>query len=120
MNEEQAGTTEKLLLLKEQLLPYMEIAGKIADQIISESISRYPIIVMHQDEIEIGIPVIRNNNFDNIWSLNASTLEQFYIKKLIAENKLEDFKTLYKSHEDDICFFVLSELGGQFLFLQRK
>lgn len=120
MDEEQIGTTEKLLLLKEQLTPYLEIAGKIADQITSENISRYPIIVIHQDEIEIGIPVIKRNNYESIWSVNASTLEQFYTKKLIADNKLEEFKTLYKSHGDDLCFFVLSELGGQFLFLKRK
>jgi hypothetical protein len=120
MDEDQIGITEKLLLLKEQLVPFLDIAGKIADQIKNDNISRYPIIVVHQGEIEIGIPVIERNSSDNIWSLNASTLEQFYINKLIAENKLEDFKTLYRSHEADICFFVLSELGSQFLFLQRK
>ncbi|MGE5355453.1 MAG: hypothetical protein ACM3PT_04375 [Deltaproteobacteria bacterium] len=119
MDEEQIGITEKLLLLKDQLVPYLDIAAKISDEIKRENISRYPIIVVHQDEIDIGIPVVKAIENENIWSVNASTLEQFYTNKLIKEEKLEEFRSLYKSHADDLCFFVLSELGGQFLFLQR-
>ena len=120
MDEEQIGTTEKLILLKEQLLQYIKIAEKAAELIKSENISRYPIIVVHQDEIEIGIPLVERGSFDSIWSVNASTLEEFYTKKLVAETKLEDFKSLYKLHSDEICFFALSELGGQFLFMPRS
>lgn len=120
MHEDTPGMTEKLLLLKEQLQPFMRIARQAALKIKQENISNYPIFVAHQDQVEIGIPLITSDEFGGVWSLNASTLEEFYSRLMIRDEKLKDFKELYNSHSDDICFFVLSELGTQFLFLPVK
>jgi hypothetical protein len=117
MNSNGPGITEKMILLKEQLQEYVIIAKGIVETIKSEGISNYPIIIAHQDQLEIGITIVQKTEAIDSWSLNASTLEEFYTKHMIDESKLNDFRKLYNSHESDICFFVLSELGGQYLFL---
>ena len=117
MDSNQVNTTEKILLIKEQLELFSSIVKEAGNKIKDEGISNYPIFVAHQDEANIGIPLIKKNDSGGIWSINASTLEEFYTKKLIKEDKLEDFKNLYRNHKYDICYFVLSELGAQYLFI---
>ena len=116
MNEEGNDVTEKMLLIKEQLSLYIGLANEAIAKIKKEGISNYPIFIAHQDEASIGIPIITRKESKDIWSINVSTLEEFYTKKMIAEEKLEDFKNLYNNHKFDICFFVISELGAQFIF----
>ncbi|MEZ4906358.1 MAG: hypothetical protein R2771_01640 [Saprospiraceae bacterium] len=117
MIEDSPGLTEKILLLKDELRPYTDLAYNASKTIIDNDISIYPIIIAHQDQINVGIPLLNKDDGLGEWSLNASTLEEFYTKNLIEESKLEDFKKLYKLHQDEICYFVLSEIGAQFLFI---
>ncbi|HEB61980.1 MAG TPA: hypothetical protein ENI82_02405 [Bacteroidetes bacterium] len=112
--------TEKMLLIKQQLEPFTKMANQAAKKIKEEGVSNYPIFVAHQDQLEIGIPLLNRVEAGTFWSINASTLEEFYTKKLILDEKLEDFKKLYKEHKGDICFFVVSELGAQYLFIPVK
>lgn len=117
MDSKKVDVTEKILLIKEQLELYSDIVKEAASKIKDEDISNYPIFIAHQDETNMGIPLINKNDVGGIWSINASTLEEFYTKKLIKEEKLEDFKNLYRNHKYDICYFVLSEIGAQYLFI---
>ncbi len=117
MNSEKEGLTEKMFILKEQLSIYLDMAREAKYKIINEDISNYPIFVAHQDEINIGIPLLDREKVQSIWSINASTLEEFYTKKLIQDEKLDEFRNLYNNHKNEICFFVLSEVGAQYLFI---
>ncbi|HHH54516.1 MAG TPA: hypothetical protein ENK91_12720 [Bacteroidetes bacterium] len=120
MNNKEGDVTEKLLVLKQLLENYTKAAKAASDKIISENISNYPIFVVHQDQVEIGVPLFTAEQTKSQWAINASTLEEFYTKGLISKEKLDDFRKLYKNHPDDICFFVLSELGAQYLFIPVK
>lgn len=120
MNNKEGDVTEKLLVLKQLLENYTKAAIAASDKIISENISNYPIFVVHQDQVEIGVPLFTAEQTKSQWAINASTLEEFYTKGLISKEKLDDFRKLYKNHPDDICFFVLSELGAQYLFIPVK
>lgn len=120
MNQEGSDVTEKMLLIKEQLSLYTGLANEVIAKIKEQDISNYPIFIAHQDEASIGIPIITRKESKDIWSINISTLEEFYTKKMIAEEKLEDFKNLYNNHKFDICFFVISELGAQFIFFPNQ
>jgi len=117
MDQKGNDITEKMLLIKQQLEPFTKIAFEAAKKIREEDVSNYPIFVAHQDQIDIGIPLLNRDDVGVFWSINASTLEEFYTKGLILEDKLDNFRRLYKNHEDDICFFVISEIGAQYLFL---
>ncbi len=120
MNNKEGDVTEKLLVLKQLLENYTKAAKAASDKIISENISNYPIFVVHQNQVEIGVPLFTAEQTKSQWAINASTLEEFYTKGLISKEKLDDFRKLYKNHPDDICFFVLSELGAQYLFIPVK
>lgn len=117
MNSNQDGLTEKMFILKEQLLEYSDIARQAKYKIIEEGISNYPIFVVHQNEIEMGIPLLDRKESNTLWSVNASTLEEFYTKNLIKKEKIDEFRNLYNNHKNEICFFVLSEVGAQYLFI---
>lgn len=111
--------TEKFLKLEKELKPYTHILGQASDVIINENVSRYPVFVVHQQEVEMGIALIEANPPKMSWSVNASTLEEFVTKNLIFEEKVKDFMSKYKDPETHLCLFVLSELGAQFIFIPR-
>ncbi|MEK7256876.1 MAG: hypothetical protein AAB316_19130, partial [Bacteroidota bacterium] len=105
--------------LHDELNGYRPTLAQAADLIIDQNVSNYPIFVVHQITVDIGINIVDRQPVEGSWSVNASTLEEFVAKQIIAPEKLDDFKTLYKSHGADLCLFVLSELGAKFIFLPR-
>ena len=91
--------------------------AKAADTIRLEDVSNYPIMVAAQNPIELGIPLIEQGQLADDWCVNASTLEDFYAKKIIDAGKVDNFRTLYKQHANDLCVFVLFENEGRFIFI---
>ncbi|HRO09822.1 MAG TPA: hypothetical protein PK611_03675 [Saprospiraceae bacterium] len=109
---------EQFIALEKQLKPYKKILGQAADVILDQHVSKYPIFVVHQQEIAVGIQLIEADK--NLpWSVNASTLEEFVTKNIIFMEKSQDFIAGYKNPETNLCLFVLSELGAQFIYMQR-
>jgi hypothetical protein len=108
----------KFLLLEQQIQPYKKILGQAADVILDEDVSKYPIFVLHQQEVEMGVALIEAGS-KFAWSVNASTLEEFVTKDLIFNEKVNDFRATYKDPQVYLCLFVLSELGAQFIFINR-
>lgn len=107
------------LQLKKELLPYVNIMTKAAETIMIKDISKYPILVVHQQEIELGVPVVTKDKKEGNWSIHASTLEEFAMKQVIAADKIEDFQGVYKDPSQFLCLFVVSELGANFIFIPR-
>lgn len=110
---------DRLLELEKQLQPYNRLLGQAADVILNEQVSKYPIFVMHQQEVEMGISLVSAGRQFS-WSIEASTLEEFVSKNLIFMEKAQDFINAYKDPEEFLCLFVLSELGAQFIFVPRQ
>ncbi len=109
---------EKFLKLEKELQPYKKILSQASDVILNENVSKYPIFIVHQQELEMGVSLIdAGSKFK--WSVNASTLEEFVTKELIFMEKAQDFITTFKDPEIHLCLFVLSELGAQFIFVPR-
>jgi len=105
--------------LEKELQPYKPMLGKAADTILNEGVSSYPIFVIHQHSVDIGILMVDSNGVSGKWSINASTLEEFMTKQIIQEDKVENFKAIYKNPNEFHCLFVLSELGARYIFLPR-
>ncbi len=112
--------TSKFIQLETELDAYKPVMAKAADSVIEEGISKYPIMVIHQEAIEVGISLIDRNKVSGNWSVNLSTLEEFVNKELIEKHKIDSFRTIYKDKNKFICLFVLSELGAQFVFISKK
>ncbi len=107
------------LQLEKELKPYIEVMGKAADTIMDKDISKYPILVVHQQELELGVMVVKKNPKKESWNIQASTLEEFAMKQLIESDKIEDFQAIFKKPKDFLCLFVVSELGAKFIFMPR-
>jgi hypothetical protein len=110
---------QRFLALEKELIPYMDTLTRSADAILEKEISEYPILVIHQEHIELGIQVIDRERVKGNWSVNVSTLEEFAMKQLIKTDKIEDFQGVYKNPKEHLCLFVVSELGAQFIFIDR-
>lgn len=111
--------TKEMLVLEQELQNYKIALGKAIDTILDNDISEFPIMVLHQHETEIGIPIIDKERVKGNWSVNASSLEDFVAKQIITEDKVSSFKEVYKDPKEFVCLFVLSELGVQFIFIPR-
>lgn len=109
---------DKFFVLQNELNPYKKILAQAADVILDEQVSKYPIFIIHQQELDMGVALIEANEKTK-WSVNASTLEEFVTKELIFMERANDFIATYKDPEQFLCLFALSELGAQFIFMPR-
>lgn len=112
---------ESYIALENELDPYRKLMTQASQVILDQDVSRYPIMVAHQQELELGMVLFdRMTNEAAKWSIHASTLEEFVSKQIIYPDKVDEFKSNYKSSDDSVCVFVLSELGAEFIFLNVK
>ncbi len=114
------ANTELLLKLQQELEVYVDTLSKAEEVILTQEVSSFPIFVIHQHTVDIGINIVDREQTRGNWSVNASTLEEFVTKQILSTAKLDDFKTVYKNHEGELCLFVLSELGAKFIFLPKR
>ncbi|MBK9270929.1 MAG: hypothetical protein IPM48_04985 [Saprospiraceae bacterium] len=110
----------KYLALEEDLRRYRKAMNDAREIMLTQEVSIYPIFILHQQNLEMGIPLIEASENTGIWSVHASSLEEFVVKNIIHQNKIDEFKILYKKHDRHLCLFVLSELGAQFIFYPRQ
>ncbi len=118
MNEQ--FVRSKYQQLEEEMAPYTGLMGKAADAILDQDISSYPIFVVHQFNLEIGIPILERRENGPKWSINASTLEELATKKIVEMDRVDNFRQVYKDPREFLCLFVLSDLGANFIFLPRS
>ncbi len=111
---------ELFFKLEQELKIYKKIMGEASDIVMKSDVSNYPIFVVHQQDINIGIPIASREKVSGNWSINATTLEELVAKNLIKERRIDNFRKNFKSPDSFLCLFVLSELGAQFIFLPRS
>jgi hypothetical protein len=65
-------------------------------------------------EFEIGIKLeLPHNKLE----FRVSTLEELYVKNLILKDNIDEFRNLYLSKRDKLCFLGLSENSQEFIFM---
>ena len=117
--DDEIKDVEKLMLIEKDIESFKLILAKAVEEILNQEISKYPIFVLHRQEIALGVQLIEREKHNTSWSINASTLEEFAVKNLIVESKIDEFRNTYKNPETHFCIFVLSDIGAQFLFIPR-
>lgn len=105
--------------IKTDLLPHLGIMGQAADAILDQDISFYPIFVVHQHSVDIGILLLQKGESDAEWSLNVTTLEELATKNIIEMDRVDQFRQVYKNPKNYLCLFLISELGLNFVFIPR-
>ncbi|MFZ4544570.1 MAG: hypothetical protein ACOYOA_11005 [Saprospiraceae bacterium] len=103
-----------------QLQKIKVLLNQASEIILTEDVSRYPIFIVNEEEVPLGIQIIQkgdNREFEH--NVHASTLEEFYVKKMIQEDKIEDFKKAYKSAETHLCVFWVTDDAAKFIFIEK-
>ena len=112
--------TEELANLEKKLEPYKKLMQKTTEIILDQEVSSYPVFVAHQeDSVEIGILLFEKENPDQ-WTIHASSLEELVARQVISEEKVENFKQVYKDPKEFACVFVVRKIGATFAFLPLK
>ncbi len=89
-----------------------------AYQIQKRGFSDYPIFVTSTQPLPLGSTFLGKGEFNgNNWYYNASTFEEFYERKLIAEDAEESFKANYKDKNEFCCLFVMNDDFASFVFI---
>lgn len=111
---------EILNSLKEDLIFYKNSIKDVADEIIRSGYSEYPIFIAHQVEINIGEVILNKDDFGKKWTISATILEDLLEAGVISPDKAADFKSVFKDPKENMCIFLISEKGGNFVFVSYK
>jgi hypothetical protein len=93
---------------------------QVAVSMMKGGVSKYPIFVAVRGEwsdIDLGLPLIKREDFDISWSFNVSHLEDFVNKGIIHKYKVPSFIQAYKNPALYMCIFVAEESSGSFVFM---
>ena len=121
-NREKAGTPKEspLKSLESDLKLYNDSILEVANEIIMEGISMYPIFIAHQHTINVGELILDKDELNTEWSIHASTLEEFLEKEIILTDKKASFLKNYKNAHDFMCLFVVVPEGANFVFFPYR
>jgi len=120
LNEDRAGEGPKkespLLSLERDLKFFKESIHEVAIEIMVEGLSKYPIFIAHQHELNLGELILDRNDLNTDWSIHASTLEEFTEKGVIKKALKERFIQSYKNPNEFMCVFVVVPEGANFIY----
>lgn len=103
----------------EEINQYHALMQEAFEGVINEGVSNYPVFIFHQQEVNVGLPIADRHDIAGEWSVNISTLEEFYIKGLVVMEQVEEIKAKIIGHPPQYCCLVLTEGKGSLIFLAR-
>lgn len=109
----------ELLTLQQQLRPYLPLLREAAMAILDADVSKYPIFVVYQgdDTVGLGLPVVDGISENDNWSINATTLEELVTKQVVAMEKVDNFRSLFREKKGHACCLVWHGGPAQFAFV---
>ena len=111
------SVTERILMIEKELKVYNHIISQAKQTILDQDVTKYPIFVASKSTIELGINIIDHHTTTALWSINASSLEEFVAKNVIDSAKIDNFKQTFKNVDTFNCYFIVSDIGNQFAYL---
>lgn len=103
----------------EEVNHYQGLMQEAFEGVINEGVSNYPVFIFHQHEVNVGLPIVDREQVAGGWSVNISTLEEFYIKGLVVIEQVEEIKAKIIGQPPQYCCLVLAEGKGSLIFLPR-
>ena len=106
--------------LKVDLKIYGEMIYEVSLDMIAEGFTQYPIFIATEHEVKIGELILDKNDQSATFSIYTTTLEEMVNRKLVLENKKEDFITAYKDPKKFMCVMLLTATIASFVFVPYK
>ncbi|MBX7126519.1 MAG: hypothetical protein K1X47_12565 [Cyclobacteriaceae bacterium] len=76
-----------------------------------------PIFVIGHEVVPIGQLLLDKNLLELNWNYNASFLNEFVQRELVAADKEEAFRATYKDPDEFCCLFVVDKEFTRFVFI---
>jgi hypothetical protein len=89
----------------------------IAQRVIEEGISEYPVFVAAQEWVDVGKPIFDRDAVQLNWFFSASILEDFVRKNLVKADRVKDFQRAFGDPSERACIFVITPDVQQFIFV---
>ncbi|MEL7001944.1 MAG: hypothetical protein AAFN93_04320 [Bacteroidota bacterium] len=86
-------------------------------QIRKRGFSDYPIFPIAKFEIPIGQLLIGQTELAVNWNYNASFLDEFIQREIVASDAVEAFQANYKNPDEFCCLFVVDDDFTNFVFI---
>jgi len=87
-------------------------------QIRKRGFSEQPIFpIAKNDEIPMGQLLIDKEDAGTMWNYNASFLDEFVQREIVAKDKEAEFKSAYKDPDEFCCLFVIDGAFTKFIFI---
>lgn len=86
-------------------------------QMRKRKISEFPIFPIAKVDIQVGQILISKEQIAAQWDFYISFLDEFVQRKIVAEDKLEEFQGTYKDPDEFCCLFVVDEEFTNFVFV---
>ncbi|CAN5224184.1 hypothetical protein BH23BAC1_BH23BAC1_26730 [soil metagenome] len=99
---------------------FLKVADTLKEssyQIRKRGFSDYPIFPIAKTDLNIGNLLIGKQELKTIWNYRVTYIDEFVQRKLIAEEKIEDFKSTYKDPDEFCCLFVVDPEFTNFLYI---
>lgn len=93
------------------------ILQPLAQRIIGEEISEFPIFVASHEWIEMGKPLFSRDDMNLNWYFFASILEEFTKKNIIKREHVGNFKDTYGDPDERACIFMVIGEEAKFIFI---
>ncbi|NJC27129.1 hypothetical protein [Neolewinella antarctica] len=110
--------------LQTDITPHKAALTEGVTTVRDEGVSNYPILFAYageENDHAPGIEVMQiPTNRGVVWNVNISTLEELVTKRIVANEKIDPFRKVYKNSPDALCFLIVDEEGARFGFVGEK
>ena len=103
--------------LREELAPFKVMMQRAVEAVLEQEVSKYPILIVSVTPVDLGIPLIDQEESGGSINVHVSTLEELVTKQVIQMEKVDAFIQVYKDPESHICIFYIGPGQAEFLFL---
>jgi hypothetical protein len=94
-----------------------ETLKEAAYQVRSRGFSDFPIFPISKTDLPIGQILIGRGELETAWNYHITYLDEFVQRKIIAEDKVEEFKANYKNPDEFCCLFVVDLDFARFVYV---
>jgi hypothetical protein len=115
------GNTEKEILynLEADVKSLKKELVETVKAIIDGGYSNSPIILAHADDIAIAQKVIDKAQYSTHFNFSASTLEEMVTRKIILEEKKEEFEKQMRIKSESFCILLVHPDSMKFVFINK-
>ena len=117
MNNDPELNGKYLGSISEDFVVVAETLKEASYQIRKRDFSDFPIFVVSKIDLPIGQLLIGKTDLATHWNYNASFLDEFVQREIVAEDMVEGFKKNYKDPDEFCCLFVVDDNFTNFVYI---